>query len=121
MRLTNVAYAGTSISSGSGQALVYATGMNTEFGKIANLTQKVKEQLSPLQKEINKASQLLVYIAIGIGILFFILSLSVVKLGFLASFVFAIGIIVAFVPEGLLPTVTLALAMGVQQMAQEML
>ncbi|MCL4378281.1 MAG: cation-transporting P-type ATPase [Actinobacteria bacterium] len=118
LRLTNVAYAGTSISSGSGQAVVYATGMNTEFGKIANLTQKVKEQLSPLQREINKASQLLVYIAIGIGILFFILSLSVVKLGFLASFVFAIGIIVAFVPEGLLPTVTLALAMGVQRMAK---
>jgi len=118
LRLTNVVYAGTSVSSGSGKAVVYATGMGSEFGKIASMTQGVKEQLSPLQKEINKASQLLVYIAIGIGLLIFILSLTVVKLGFIVSFVFAIGIIVAFVPEGLLPTVTLALAMGVQRMAK---
>jgi magnesium-transporting ATPase (P-type) len=118
LRLTNVVYAGTSVSSGSGKAIVYATGMNSEFGKIASMTQGVKEQLSPLQREINKASQLLVYIAIGIGLLIFILSLTVVKLGFILSFVFAIGIIVAFVPEGLLPTVTLALAMGVQRMSK---
>ncbi|MCL5770720.1 MAG: cation-transporting P-type ATPase [Actinobacteria bacterium] len=119
LRLTNVVYAGTSITSGNGQAVVYATGMNSEFGKIANLTQKVKDQLSPLQKEINKASKLLMYIAVGIGILFFILSIAVVRLPFITSFVFAIGIIVAFVPEGLLPTVTLALAMGVQRMAKK--
>ncbi|MCL6087993.1 MAG: cation-transporting P-type ATPase [Actinobacteria bacterium] len=118
LRLTNVVYAGTSISSGTGKAIVYSTGMKTEFGKIANITQSVKEELSPLQKEINKASQMLVYIAVGVGVLFFILSLFVIKLGFLASFVFAIGIIVAFVPEGMLPTVTLALAMGVQRMAK---
>ena len=118
LRLTNVVYAGTSITSGSGKAIVYATGMKTEFGKIATLTQEVKEQLSPLQKEINKASQMLVFIAIGIGILFFILSLVVVKLGFIGSFIFAIGILVAFIPEGLLPTVTLALAMGVQKMVK---
>ncbi len=88
LRLTNVIYAGTSVSSGSGKAIVFATGMNSQFGKIANMTQGVKEQLSPLQKEINKASQLLVYIAIGIGLLIFILSLTVVKLGFIVSFCF---------------------------------
>jgi len=118
LRLTNVVHAGTSISSGDGKAVVYATGMNSEFGKIANLTQSVKEQLSPIQKEINKASKLLSYIAVGVGLLFFILSISIVKIGFVGSLVFAIGIIVAFVPEGLLPTVTLALAMGVQRMAK---
>ena len=118
LRLTNVTYAGTSISSGTGKAIVYATGMNSEFGKIANITQSVKEGLSPLQKEINKASQTLVYIAVGVGGIFFILSLTVMHLDFITSFIFAIGIIVAFVPEGLLPTVTLALAMGVQRMAK---
>src|SRR4030042_4807677 len=118
LRLTNVVYAGTSVSSGSGKAVVYATRMETEFGKIANLTQGIKEELSPLQKEINKASQTLVYIALGIGFLFFILSLTVAKLGFIGSFIFAIGILVAFIPEGLLPTVTLALALGVQKMAK---
>jgi potassium/sodium efflux P-type ATPase len=118
LRLTNVVYMGTSVTNGSGKAVVYATGMKTQFGKIANLTQSVKEQLSPLQIEINKTSQILAYIAVGIGILFFILSLFIVKLGFVAAFVFAIGCIVAFVPEGLLPTVTISLAMGVQRMAK---
>jgi magnesium-transporting ATPase (P-type) len=92
--------------------------MKTQFGKIANLTQNVKEQLSPLQIEINKTSQILAYIAVGVGVLFFILSLFTVKLGFVAAFAFAIGCIVAFVPEGLLPTVTITLAMGVQRMAK---
>ncbi|MCL5986783.1 MAG: cation-transporting P-type ATPase [Actinobacteria bacterium] len=118
LRLTNIVYMGTSVSSGSGKAVVFATGMNTQFGKIANLTQTVKEQLSPLQKEINKVSQILAYIAVGIGALFFVLAQAAVKLSFLSAFVFAIGCIVAFVPEGLLPTVTLSLAMGVQRMAK---
>jgi P-type Ca2+ transporter type 2C len=118
LRLANVVYMGTSVTNGSGRAVVYATGMKTQFGKIANLTQSVKEQLSPLQIEINKTSQILAYIAVGIGILFFILSLFTVKIGFVGAFVFAIGCIVAFVPEGLLPTVTISLAMGVQRMAK---
>ena len=118
LRLQNVVYMGTNISYGTGKAIVFATGMNTQFGKIANLTLTVKEPLSPLQKEINKVSQVLAYIAVGIGALFFIMSLTVVKLGFLAAFIFAIGCIVAFVPEGLLPTVTLSLALGVQRMAK---
>lgn len=118
LRLANVVYTGTSVTNGSGRAIVFATGMKTQFGKIANLTQNVKEQLSPLQIEINKTSQVLAYIAVGIGILFFILSIFTVKLGFVGAFVFAIGCIVAFVPEGLLPTVTISLAMGVQRMAK---
>jgi P-type Ca2+ transporter type 2C len=118
LRLVNVVYTGTSVTNGSGRAVVFATGMKTQFGKIANLTQNVKEQLSPLQIEINKTSQILAYIAVGVGVLFFILSLVTVKLGFVGAFVFAIGCIVAFVPEGLLPTVTITLAMGVQRMAK---
>ncbi|MCL4417400.1 MAG: cation-transporting P-type ATPase [Actinobacteria bacterium] len=118
LRLANVVYTGTSVTNGSGRAVVFATGMKTQFGKIASLTQNVKEQLSPLQIEINKTSQILAIIAVGVGILFFILSLFTVKLGFVGAFVFAIGCIVAFVPEGLLPTVTITLAMGVQRMAK---
>src|SRR3990172_2782591 len=114
LSLANVVYTGTSVTNGSGKAVVFATGMKTQFGKIAHLTQNVKEQLSPLQIEINKTSQILAYIAVGVGILFFVLSLFTVKLGFVGAFVFAIGCIVAFVPEGLLPTVTITLAMGVQ-------
>ncbi|MBE3094988.1 MAG: cation-transporting P-type ATPase, partial [Actinobacteria bacterium] len=117
LRLANVVYTGTSVTNGTGRAVVFATGMKTQFGKIANLTQNVKEQLSPLQIEINKTSQVLAIIAVGVGVLFFVLSLFTVKLGFVAAFVFAVGCIVAFVPEGLLPIVTITLAMGVQRMA----
>jgi P-type Ca2+ transporter type 2C len=116
--LSNLVFAGTSVASGSGKAVVYSTGMNTEIGKIAGLTQEVKEEPSPLQKEMGKITKILALIAIGLGVLFFCLLLFVKHKGQAAAFVFAIGIIVANVPEGLLPTVTLALAMGTQRMAK---
>jgi len=113
----NLVFAGTSVSAGVGRAVIFATGMNTEFGKIARLTQSVGEELSPLQKEVNRLTKIVTVMAVGIGIVFFILSIAVVHRPFSVGFVFAVGMIVAFVPEGLLPTVTLALAMGVQRMA----
>ncbi|MCL4417668.1 MAG: cation-transporting P-type ATPase [Actinobacteria bacterium] len=114
----NLIFAGTTIISGKGNAVVYATGMDTEFGKIANLTQKIKEAPSPLQIEISKLSRLITIIAVVLGILFFLLSRFIVKLSFFESIVFAIGIIVANVPEGLLPTLTLSLSIGTQRMAK---
>ena len=104
--------------SGTGKAVVFATGMNTEFGKIAHLTQSVGSDLSPLQKEMDNVTKQISFIAIGIGILFFIIAITLAKINLAESFIFALGMIVAFVPEGLLPTVTLALAMGTQRMAQ---
>jgi len=114
----NLIFAGTNVTSGNGRALIYATGMNTEFGKIANLTQKIVEKPSPLTVEINKLSRLITMIAIGLGVLFFLLSKFIVKLTIFESIIFAIGIIVANVPEGLLPTLTLSLSMGTQRMAK---
>jgi magnesium-transporting ATPase (P-type) len=116
--LPNLLFAGTSVSSGNGKAVVYATGMATELGKIAGLTQEVKEEPSPLQKEMSKITKVLAAIATSLGILFFCLSAFVMHLSQATSFMFMIGIIVANVPEGLLPTVTLALAMGTQRMAK---
>jgi Ca2+-transporting ATPase len=113
----NLVFAGTSVSAGVGRAVIFATGMNTEFGKIARLTQSMGEELSPLQKEVNRLTKLVTVMALGIGIVFFILSVVVIHRPLSVGFVFAVGMIVAFVPEGLLPTVTLALAMGVQRMA----
>lgn len=113
----NLIFAGTSVSAGSGKAVIYATGMRTEFGKIANLTQAVEEELSPLQKQMVTVTQLVAAIAIGLGIVFFILG-SVRGMPFIDRFLFAVGIIVANVPEGLLPTITLSLAMGVQRMSK---
>jgi calcium-translocating P-type ATPase len=113
----NIFLAGTSIVSGQARALVYATGMHTEFGKIAHLTQVQKEVLSPLQKEIIGLSRMVALLATGLGVVFFFIG-QALGLSFWQNFIFAIGIIVANVPEGLLPTVTLALAMGSQRMAK---
>lgn len=114
----NLVFAGTNVAAGSGRAVVYSTGMDTEIGKIAGLTQAIKEEPSPLQREMSRVIKILAGIAVGLGLLFFFLGTFVMDMGESASFVFAIGIIVANVPEGLLPTVTLALAMGTQRMAK---
>ncbi|MBU1690303.1 MAG: cation-transporting P-type ATPase [Gammaproteobacteria bacterium] len=113
----NVLLAGTSLASGEARAVVFATGMHTEFGKIAHLTQEAREVASPLQREIARLSRLVAGLASLLGIIFFLIG-QAVGLPFWESLIFAIGIIVANVPEGLLPTVTLALAMATQRMAR---
>lgn len=113
----NLLLAGTAIVSGECRAAVYATGMNTEFGRIAHLTQTAGEAESPLQKEIRRVSRLVAALALGLGAVFFAIG-HFIGLPFWANFMFAIGIIVANVPEGLLPTVTLALALATQRMAK---
>ena len=113
----NMVFAGTLVVSGSGQAVVYATGMATEFGKIAQITGRVVEEVSPLHIEITRVSRIVAVIAVSCGACFFLIG-GLVGRGFWDNFLFAIGIIIATVPEGLLPTVTLSLAMGSQRMAR---
>lgn len=113
----NVVLTGTSLVSGSGTAVVFATGMRTEFGRIAHLTQTVGEAGSPLQREIARLSRLVAFLALALGVVFFGVAVTV-GLPIWHSAMFAVGIIVANVPEGLLPTVTLSLAMGTQRMAK---
>ncbi len=117
LRARNLLLAGTSVVAGEARAVVYATGMRTEFGRIASLTQAALEPASPLQKEIARISRLVAVLATGLGVVFFAIG-QLLGLGFWANLLFAIGIIVANVPEGLLPTVTLALAMATQRMAK---
>ena len=116
--LPNLVFAGTTVASGTGKAVVFATGMSTQFGKIANLTQSVGDDLSPLQKEMMTVTKLVTVLAVAVGVVFFILAVTLAGITLAESFIFTIGMIVAFVPEGLLPTVTLALAMGTQRMAR---
>ena len=113
----NVLLAGTMIVSGEVTALTFATGAHTAFGQIAHLTQATKKALSPLQQEVVRLSRLVAALSLGLGVLFFFIGRAI-GLPFWSNFIFAIGIIVANVPEGLLPTLTLALAMGSQRMAQ---
>jgi sodium/potassium-transporting ATPase subunit alpha len=113
----NIVLAGTSIVSGQGRAVVYATGMRTEFGKIAHLTQTAGEASSPLQREITRLSRVVAALATSMGIGVFLTG-HAMGLPTGENMLFAIGIIVANVPEGLLPTVTLSLAMATQRMAK---
>jgi len=119
IEIPNLVFAGTSVASGTGRAVVFSTGMKSEFGKIARLTQTVKEEISPLQKEMAHVVRFVTIVAFGMGIVFFILGRFIGKLTVLESFLFMIGIIVANVPEGLLPTLSLSLAMAVQRMAKK--
>ncbi|HTW92340.1 MAG TPA: HAD-IC family P-type ATPase [bacterium] len=116
--MPNLVFAGTSVVSGSGRFVVFATGMNTEIGEIASLTQTVKEELSPLQREINRLTRVISILAVSMGMVFFLFGKAFTGMTFAGAAIFAIGIILGNVPEGLLPTVSLALAMGVQRMAK---
>lgn len=113
----NTVLAGTSMVSGQATAVVFATGGHSEFGKIAHLTQQEHDVASPLQEEIARVSRLVAVLASALGAIFFLIG-SIIGLSFWQCLTFAIGIIVANVPEGLLPTVTLALAFGSQRMAK---
>ena len=119
LEMPNLIFAGTSVASGMGKAVVIATGMSTEIGKIAYLTQTIKEELSPLQKEVNRVSRLIAVISLVMGFVFFFVGMTFTKMSLLASIMFAIGIILANVPQGLMPTLTLALSMAVLRMAKK--
>jgi potassium/sodium efflux P-type ATPase len=111
-------FTGSTAVLGQGRGVVFATGMSTEFGKIAGLTQSVGERLSPLQKNIERLSKLISLIAVVLGVFFFTIGKLFVGMQWLEAAVFAIGIIVANVPEGLLPTLTMALSVAAQRMAK---
>ncbi|MEI7988229.1 MAG: cation-transporting P-type ATPase [Chloroflexota bacterium] len=114
----NLIFAGTSLVSGTCHAIVYATGMLTQFGRIANLTQWVKEDPSLLQLEMRQLTRKLSIIALIFGLIVFFVGITDVGLPQFEAITLAIGILVATLPEGLVPTVTLTLAMAVQRLAQ---
>jgi P-type Ca2+ transporter type 2C len=114
----NMVFMGTSVAAGAGRAVVVATGMQTEFGRIAGLlTEAARNEATPLQKRLEAVGRLLVYGTLAIiGFIF--------VLGFLRSiptlelFLTSVSLAVAAVPEGLPAVVTVALALGVQRMAR---
>ncbi|HEY8524439.1 MAG TPA: cation-transporting P-type ATPase [Acidimicrobiales bacterium] len=110
-------YAGTFVVEGEAEATVTATGASTRLAEIARLTTHSPPPLSPLTRELHRLVRTVAAVAVGVGGAFFALALG---LGNSAAdgFVFAIGVTVALVPEALLPTVTLSLAWGAEQMAK---
>lgn len=115
---SNLVLAGTTVTAGEGLAVVYATGTATEFGKVAHLTATVVREPSTLEKQVAGIVRVTSFLAVSTGVAIFLLGLLLVGVEIKESFIFAIGMTVALVPEGLLPTVTLSLAMGVQRMAR---
>ena len=112
----NMAYAGTAVADGSGTGVVVYTGMGTETGKIATLTEEAGESRTPLQKELRRlANQLAVVVAI-ISVCLFILGV-VQEFSLYMSLVYALGVAMAMVPQALPAQVTVALASGSNQLA----
>ena len=113
----DLVFAGTMCTTGDAVALVYATGMTTQLGRIAVLSQRVAPEISPLQRQVNRVAWLIAAIGVAAAIVFFLMGLGIAGLTLGAAVTFAIGLLVANVPEGLLPTITLSLAGGVRRMA----
>lgn len=114
----NLAFFGTQCTQGVGTALVIETGDKTVIGQIANLAQSASGELTPLSIEINRFIRIVSGVAIFLGVTFLILGF-IVGYGPITNLVFMIGIIVANVPEGLLATVTVSLALTAKRMAKK--
>lgn len=112
-----LAYSGAMVVKGSAHILVTHTGRDSKIGMISEMSQTVKPDLTPMQKELKNFVGKITWLALVIGLLFFALGF-VIGNAFWTNLVFAIGIIVANVPEGLLPTVTLALTQASVRMSK---
>ncbi len=115
---TNIIFSGSTVVRGHGVAAVFATGKATEFGKIAHLTQEVGEAPTPLQRELTFVIRVITIISVILGFGFFFVG-NFIGISFKNNLIFAIGILIANVPEGLLPTVTLSLSLASLRMAKK--
>jgi magnesium-transporting ATPase (P-type) len=114
--LEETAHAGTHVVAGEGTGVVMVTGGKTRLAELAALTTAKPRQPTPLARELHRLVRTIALIAVSIGAVSFLVSL-LLGLPASAGFLFGIGVIVALVPEGLLPTVTLSLAVGARRMA----
>ena len=113
----NAIFTGTTVTGGNAIAIVTMTGKNTEFGKIAFLTRSVKKRPTPMQKEIIRITRILTLAALLMGAVFLLLGYFSGR-GLLIAAIFSLSLIVANVPEGMLPTITLSLSLASQNMAK---
>lgn len=111
-------FAGCFVVEGQARAQVIATAADTRLAQIATLTQAQRQTPTPLRQELTRASRVLAVVAVVIGAVFFGTA-ALVGMAPSDGFLFAVGVTVAVLPEGLLPTVTLSLAIGAQRMAAQ--
>ncbi|MBO4264807.1 MAG: calcium-translocating P-type ATPase, PMCA-type [Clostridia bacterium] len=118
----NMAYMGSTVVYGRGKAVVCACGMNTEMGKIADALAQAEDEETPLQKKLGELSKILTYLVVGICAFIFVF--GVIKEGnwkpetILNTFMIAVSLAVAAIPEGLAAVVTIVLSMGVTKMSK---
>ncbi|WP_218063237.1 cation-transporting P-type ATPase [Arthrobacter sp. SDTb3-6] len=118
LQAPDVVFSGSSCTGGEAAAVVFATGMQSEMGRIAALTQRAGHDLSPLEKQVGRVAQLIAVVAVSMGLAFIPAGMLLTGLSLGDTLNFAIGLLVANVPEGLLPTITLALAVRVRLLAR---
>jgi calcium-translocating P-type ATPase len=114
----DLVFSGTICTGGEAHAAAYATGMHTELGRIAALSERVKEEPSPLEQQVRRVAWLIAGIAVAMAIAFVPVAIFGAGLSLHNSVVFAVGLLAGNVPEGLLPVITLALAVAVGLLAR---
>ncbi|MBQ4153057.1 MAG: calcium-translocating P-type ATPase, PMCA-type, partial [Oscillospiraceae bacterium] len=114
----NMVFSGCSVSYGRGRAVVTATGMETQMGKIASLLSSSKETQTPLQAKLAKLGKYLGFLAIGICTIIFVIGL-LTNMNPLDIFMTSVSLAVSAIPEGLPAIVTVVLALGVQRMVKK--
>lgn len=119
----NMVYMGSAIVYGRGKAVVTGTGMNTEMGKIADALTQAKDEQTPLQKNLNKLSKILTYMVLGICVFMFLFTLlrtgDFSMSAVIDTFMLAVSLAVAAIPEGLAAVVTIVLSIGVTRMSKQ--
>ena len=113
----NCVFMGTSVTNGTARAVVFATGLDTEFGRIYRVTAEMPQEDSPLQRQVTRMAKRVAAVALVAGAALFGLR-SAMSHSLVGSFVFALGVMVALVPEGLPATMSVSLAVGVRRMAR---
>ena len=122
----NMCYMGSSVAYGRGKAVVVATGMDTEMGKIADALTQAKDEETPLQLKLNQLSKILSFIVLGICVFIFAFDIvralivgdAITLSSTLNFFMVAVSLAVAAIPEGLAAVVTIVLSIGVTKMSK---
>lgn len=117
--MSNMLFSSSYVLSGTATAVVAATGMDTEIGKIASMLKGAKESATPLEKSLNKLGKFITVFVLAVTAVIFVLSLIVRREGVVSNFMTAVAIAVAAIPEGMPAVVTIIMAMGVQRMSKK--
>ncbi|HET6504918.1 MAG TPA: cation-transporting P-type ATPase [Amycolatopsis sp.] len=117
LRAHDLVFSGTTCTGGQARGVVFATGMHTELGRIAALSQRVRQDPSPLERQVRRVAWLIAAVSILLALAFIPIATFGAHLSLIDAMVFAAGLLAGMVPEGLLPVITLALAVAVRALA----